>query len=68
MTQRMFLAVGTVRAGSRHCIMKLELEDVKHDLTYVSRSRDCPSGEQALRHEVRVLEHVKHLPDFKGIP
>ena len=34
--------------------MKLELEDVKRDPAYVSRGRDCPSGEQALRHEVRV--------------
>ena len=34
--------------------MKLELEDVKHDPTYVSRGRDCPSGEQALYHEIRV--------------
>ena len=50
----MFLAVGTVRAGSRRCIMKSELEDVKHDLTCVSRGRDCPSGEQALLHEIRV--------------
>ena len=64
----MFLAVGTVRARSRRCIMKLELEDVKPDLTYVSRGRDCPSGER--RRCVMKLElgHVKHLPDFKGIP